>query len=650
MLGLLSSAFAVDVKIQVDLNSVTDYYPDGSVWIMMDNDWEVYYNMEDADADLIFEYTVVSAETDDIIYYKFSYQNGPDEWNDYVVETIPDECSADNGLRMFTVGNENETLPAFVYGSCFEAGITLRVDLSERDDVYESGSVWVVMDDNWEEYYDMMMFSEGVYFYTLEKDAGTILQYSFSYQNGPDPDNDYVWETVPAECANENGYRELLVPEGDTVLPAFLYGKCTEASGTKFTTTFQVDMRDPIIIDLYDGGGVWLNINDWTDYYDMTDDDGDNIYTFELEQDSGTTILYKYSYQYGPDPDADYMDEPVPDECSSPSSEWNREHTVTMDVTLPAVLMGSCGAFGDEGTEKFDVTFSVKLAGDSVSTNGMWMVSKNPWSWRQQMNTEGDIYSSSMKLYKDLTIPYTYVYGGKDNWDGEESLPEACNFGTETAPERLFEGTDKDTILPVAPFGGCIGDPDPVTVTYVVDMNGETLTEGDIVWAYIWPNDIWAVMADDDGDGVFTVNVNHVPGTEVQYFYAYGTEAIWDEETVPDPCSDSEGYRSFTVGEADHTLPSYIYGTCDVTGIPEFERQFAIYPNPVSENLYLEIIEINTVLNIKLSDVTGRTVYSSEEYGQKELAIPVGSLNNGIYILQIKSGKNSFSKKVLVNE
>ena len=651
LLGFIFTATAVDVKIQVDLNSASDFYPDGGVWIMMDNNWTEYWDMTDADGDGIFEYTVTKdAGTD--VYYKFSYQNGADPDNDYVVETVPDDCATIDGLRMTVVPDANETLPAVVYESCYTAGITMRVDLSERDDVYEGGAVWVYMDDNWEEYYDMIHDGGGIYYYSLQMDTRQELQYSFSYQNGADPDNDYVVEWVPSECSNDNGYRYLPLPSGDTTLPAFLFDKCTEATEEEvptYLTTFRVDMQDPVIIDLYAGGGVWLNINNWTDSYDLTDEDGDKIYSVEVEQDSGTKILYKISYQYGPNPDSDYIDEAVPEECASSQSSWDREYIATKDSILPAILVGSCGEFGDPGTEKFDVVYNVELGGDSVVENSMWMVTKNPWSWREQMASVGDVYSSSMKLFKDQTIPYTYVYGGQDNWSGEESVPPACNFGTESAPERLFEGTSADTIIPVVQFGGCIGDPDDVQITYQVDMNGEDMADGDIVWLYIEEGDQWPVMSDDDENGIYSVTLSQMPGVEVFYYYSYGTNDIYDEEEVPSECSNEDGYRKYTVADADHVLPSVIYGTCGYTSIPEFGETFAIYPNPANNFLTIDLGNLNIDTQISISDITGRLVQQLESTRSSKIVIPVNELNQGLYFIQVKSGNDTFSKKILIS-
>jgi hypothetical protein len=83
--------------------------------------------------------------------------------------------------------------------------------------------------------------------------------------------------------------------------------------------TISVDMRG--ISDIYTGGTVWLNMaDDWSEYYDMTDADGDSIYSVTLSKDESTTIQYRFSYQTGADPDNDYVEETVPGDVITASA------------------------------------------------------------------------------------------------------------------------------------------------------------------------------------------------------------------------------------------------------------------------------------------------------------------------------------------
>ena len=109
--------------------------------------------------------------------------------------------------------------------------VTFQVDLSQITDLYEGGSVWVAFG-AWDSWHDMTdEDGDNIYKVTVPIEQGTELKYFFSYQNGADPWSNYNEETVPAECADEEGYRLLLAPETDVVLPAVAYGSCEEASG-----------------------------------------------------------------------------------------------------------------------------------------------------------------------------------------------------------------------------------------------------------------------------------------------------------------------------------------------------------------------------------------------------------------------------------
>jgi hypothetical protein len=50
-------------------------------------------------------------------------------------------------------------------------------------------------------------------------------------------------------CTAENGFREILLPGGDTILTAFAYGSCDEKSRLTVKITFQANMSNQTIIN-----------------------------------------------------------------------------------------------------------------------------------------------------------------------------------------------------------------------------------------------------------------------------------------------------------------------------------------------------------------------------------------------------------------
>ena len=131
------AAQTVTVTFQVNLNKVTDMYEGGSTWLLFGN-WDSWYYMDDSDADGIYTYSV-DTTAGATLNYSFSYQTGPDEWNDYVQETVPEGCAGTQGYRELVVPASDTTLPAYYYETCSDllmVEVTFSVDLKGRNDMY----------------------------------------------------------------------------------------------------------------------------------------------------------------------------------------------------------------------------------------------------------------------------------------------------------------------------------------------------------------------------------------------------------------------------------------------------------------------------------------------------------------------------------
>lgn len=74
-------------------------------------------------------------------------------------------------------------------------------------------------------------------------------------------------------------------------------------------------------------------------------------------------------------------------------------------------------------------------------------------------------------------------------------------------------------------------------------------------------------------------------------------------------------------------------------------EELYIYPNPVSNGKIYITTKQNLNKDIKIFDVLGKEIYSVSLFG-KELNI--SKLTPGIYILKIKEGNNSATRKLVV--
>jgi len=77
-----------------------------------------------------------------------------------------------------------------------------------------------------------------------------------------------------------------------------------------------------------------------------------------------------------------------------------------------------------------------------------------------------------------------------------------------------------------------------------------------------------------------------------------------------------------------------------------------VYPVPASENLYIQTGKLTGVIEFAMTDLTGKLVIPSQKINaslSSTNAINVSSLNNGIYLLTLKSGNAVTTQKISIN-
>jgi len=85
------------------------------VWVYAYPGYEDWPEMFDEDEDGVYELELKFPPETDVLYY---YSFGTNEV--YDIEIVPAECSDDLGNRMYSVGSEDDILPAFIYATCDE--------------------------------------------------------------------------------------------------------------------------------------------------------------------------------------------------------------------------------------------------------------------------------------------------------------------------------------------------------------------------------------------------------------------------------------------------------------------------------------------------------------------------------------------------
>ena len=71
-----------------------------------------------------------------------------------------------------------------------------------------------------------------------------------------------------------------------------------------------------------------------------------------------------------------------------------------------------------------------------------------------------------------------------------------------------------------------------------------------------------------------------------------------------------------------------------------------LYPNPVEDNVYIDGLSPGKETRIMLYDMMGRCVLD-RNYSSVRVTIPVGHLQEGLYIVLINNGNQVFTQKVI---
>jgi len=235
-----------EITFQVDMRKILDKEYDGSVLVNFKS-MNKSYKMSDEDGDRVYTFTLPPVAIGTELEYSFSYQNGSAK-NNIIEEKVSAECSNADGNRFLKVPYGSFALPRVIFGSCKEKPqqVSFQVDLSEMDNLYENGKVWVASD-SWNEPY-LMTDSDNdlIYDLTLPLAPGTDLKYCYAYQNGPNAKIDITKEDgSDSRCFNENSKRTLWIEYKDVDLSLVVFNQCDEGlpSGSDITDLQEITVK-----------------------------------------------------------------------------------------------------------------------------------------------------------------------------------------------------------------------------------------------------------------------------------------------------------------------------------------------------------------------------------------------------------------------
>jgi len=116
----------------------------------------------------------------------------------------------------------------------------------------------------------------------------------------------------------------------------------------------------------------------------------------------------------------------------------------------------------------------------------------------------------------------------------------------------------------------------------------------------------------------------------------YNTEGIYDVLLV---ATNEAG--SNTMYKADYILVDHITTIKD-----DLENALNVYPNPAKNTVFIESPFV--ILQVTIMDLVGKSVYSSNYY-ENTISLNISDFMRGIYILRIKTEKETYHKKIQIH-
>ncbi len=436
---------------------------------------------------------------------------------------------------------------------------------------------------------------DGVYTYTEMVTPGTTVDWKF--MNGP------AWgseESVPSACATpEYGNRFVVVPGEDTVLDAVCFGACEgcDVEVVEYPVTFMVNMENEDVAEsgvYLAGGGNFGNPGD----NQMTDDDGDGIYSITMMLAEGFASYYAFTN--GACGDWSCKENLAGQECGDPANFNDRYLPAVAGETTVMTCFGQCSTDGScTSVSAANVTFQVDMTTSGV--NGVVSIfgaSINGWDTGATPMSDDDadgIYEITLEMQAG-SHEFKYVNNGVD--ESLDPVEDAeCTLTSGAYTNRLIAVVGgEDMILDVVCFESCsaceinsgdvYGCMDSAasnyneaanvddgsclySTTFNVDMScaGVEFTTVYVTgpWCGWCGSEDYNFLSDDDGDGIHSLTIDLSGSVEYKYMvdgWAHQEDLIDDMANGGD-CAPVTDYASYANRLTDAGLTNDdSYGTC----------------------------------------------------------------------------------------
>ncbi|MEX2483630.1 MAG: DNRLRE domain-containing protein [Brumimicrobium sp.] len=145
-----------------------------------------------------------------------------------------------------------------------------------------------------------------------------------------------------------------------------------------------------------------------------------------------------------------------------------------------------------------------------------------------------------------------------------------------------------------------------------------------------------------------TITAN-LSGATYQWVECPGFDAITDETSQDFTATENGDYAVIVTDNNDCSDTSDCVTINDVSISENDKNNFTVYPNPTSDNIYIESNENALSTNVSILDSKG-AVIKTTQLKSTITSIDLSDFENGIYLVQIISNENTLIKKIVVQK
>ncbi|MEX1192170.1 MAG: DNRLRE domain-containing protein [Brumimicrobium sp.] len=145
-----------------------------------------------------------------------------------------------------------------------------------------------------------------------------------------------------------------------------------------------------------------------------------------------------------------------------------------------------------------------------------------------------------------------------------------------------------------------------------------------------------------------TITAN-LSGATYQWVECPSFDAITDETSQDFTATENGDYAVIVTDNNDCSDTSDCVTINDVSISENDKNNFTVYPNPTSDNIYIESNENALSTNVSILDSKG-AVIKTTQLKSTITSIDLSDFENGIYLVQIISNENTLIKKIVVQK